>query len=153
MRATGHWLYLVQTCTNWWEISEWLAARTTIELSNAYLLAKLAACVSQSDLTICSKCLISVMDTIEHLALSCSATEEVRDKFWTSILDIFGIPTYAYLDNWYSSSTEELLYILLGRVQNLTTNCPNIEDDVHTFINICAKYLREVARIFFAQGY
>jgi hypothetical protein len=39
------------------------------------------------------------MDTIEYLALNYSATEEVRDKFWTSILDIFGIPTYAYLDN------------------------------------------------------
>jgi len=52
------------------------------------------------------------------------------------------IPAYVYLDNLYSSSTEELLYILLGRLQSLRTNCPDIEDDVHTFINICATYLR-----------
>ena len=61
--------------------SGWLSARATIELSNAYFLAKLATCVSQSDWTICSKCLTSFMDTIEHFALSCSATEEVHDKF------------------------------------------------------------------------
>ncbi len=78
------------------------------------------------------------LDTIEHFVLSCSATE-VRDKFWTSILRN---PNF---------STEELLYILLARVQNLTTNCPDIEDDVYTFINICAKYLRGTARIFFSQ--
>jgi len=127
-----------------------LAARTTIELSNAYFLAKLAACVSQSDLTICSKCLTPFMDTIEHFALSCSATEKVRSKFWASILDIFGIPTYVYLDNWHSSSTEEFLYILLGRVHNLMTNFPDIEHDVNKFIAICAKYLREAARIYFS---
>jgi hypothetical protein len=51
----------------------------------------------------------------------------------------------------YSSSTEELLYILLGRLQNLTTNCPNIKDDVNTLINIYAKYLRDTARLFFSQ--
>ena len=81
-----------------------LSARTTIELSNAYFLAKLAACVSQSDLTICSKCLTSFMDTIEHFDFNSSATEEVRSKFWASILDIFGIPIYVYHDNWHSSS-------------------------------------------------
>jgi hypothetical protein len=77
--------------------------------------------VSQSDLTICSKYLSSFIDTTEHFALS---------------------PPYVYLDNLCSSSTEELLYILLGRVQNLRTHCPDIEDDVNTFMNICAKYLR-----------
>jgi len=94
--------------------SGWLSARTTVELSNVYFLAKLATCVPQYDLTICSKCMSPFMDTIEHFALSCSATEEVRDKFWTSILDIFGIQTFIYLDTLCSSSTEELLYILLG---------------------------------------
>ena len=58
------------------------------------------------------------MDTITQFALSCSATEEGNDKFGTPILDILGIPTYVYLDNLYSSSTEELLYIFLGRAQN-----------------------------------
>ena len=62
-------------------------------------------------------------------------------------IDIFGIQTFIYLDTLYSSSTEEMLYILLGRVQNLTTNCPDIEDDVY----ICDKYLRDTARIFFSQ--
>ena len=88
--------------------------------------------MSQSDLTICSKYLSSFIDTTEHFALS---------------------PPYVYLDNLCSSSTEQLLYILLGRVQNLRTHCPDIEDDVNTFMNICAKYLRETARIFFAQDY
>ena len=91
------------------------------------------------------------MDRIEHFALSCSATEEVHDKFWTSILDIFGIQTFIYLDTLYSSSTEELLYILLEQLQNLTTNFPDIEDDVYTLINIYAKYLRDTARILFSQ--
>ena len=77
--------------------------------------------MSQSDLTICSKYLSSFIDTTEHFALS---------------------PPYVYLDNLCSSSTQELLYILLGRVQNLRTHCPDIEDDVNTFMNICAKYLR-----------
>jgi len=31
------------------------------------------------------------------------------------------------------------------------TNCPDIEDDAYTFINICAKYLCDTARIFFSQ--
>ena len=88
--------------------------------------------MSQSDLTICSKYLSSFIDTTEHFALS---------------------PPYVYLDNLCSSSTEELLYILLGRVQNLRTHCPDIEDDINTSINICAKYLRETARIFYAQDY
>jgi hypothetical protein len=52
-----------------------------------------------------------VVDTIEHFVLSCSATEEVCDKFWTSILDIFGIQAFIYLDTLYSLSIEELLYI------------------------------------------
>jgi hypothetical protein len=52
-----------------------------------------------------------VIDTIEHFVLSCSATEEVCDKFWTSILDIFGIQAFIYLDTLYSLSIEELLYI------------------------------------------
>ena len=68
---------------------------------------KLAQCELQSDLTICSKCMSPFMDMIEHFASSCSATGEVHDKFWTSIIDIFGIRTYVYLDNLYSSSTAE----------------------------------------------
>jgi hypothetical protein len=93
------------------------------------------------------------MDTIAYFALSCSTTEEVSGKFWTSILNIFGIPIYIYLDNLYTSSTDELLYIRLGRVQNVMTNCPNIEDDVKTFIKIRPKYLHDTERIFSPQDY
>ena len=75
--------------------------------------------------------------------------DKIRDKFWTSILNIFRIPIYVYVDNLHSSSTEELLYILLEQLQNLTTNFPDIEDDANRFINICAKYLRDTALIFF----
>ena len=41
--------------------------------------------------------------------------------------------------------------MLLGRVQNVTTNCPDIEVDVNTFINICPKYLRDTASIISSQ--
>ena len=77
----------------------------------------------------------TVSNAINSLATSerLSRMEQDSDftRFWTSILDIFGIQTFIYPDTLYSSSTEELLYILLGGVQNLTTNCPDIEDDVY----------------------
>jgi len=71
----------------------------------------------------------------------------------TSIRNIFRFPTYIYLDNLCSSAPEVMLYILLGRVQNLRTNCQDIDDEVNTFIYICAKYFHHTARTIFSQDY
>ncbi|CAC5375739.1 unnamed protein product [Mytilus coruscus] len=45
----------------------WIAAKMSVELSNAFFLAKLVTCIPETGVSICRKCHTPFIDTIEHI--------------------------------------------------------------------------------------
>ncbi len=131
----------------------WTAAKTISELYNAYFLAKVVTCVPQTEQRLCTNCNLNFIDTIQHFVISCSCNNELRDSFWTKILDTFGIETFVYLDNMYNNNNhDELLHVILGNRPDALMNCFDYDNsDSNVFTNICAKFVRDCSKNFFTD--
>lgn len=118
----------------WWEI-----CRKNLSVKSACFLMVKLCCVLPYNNIQCSFCHKNVLDIVKHVIFDCVGMLHIRDMFWNSIIDRFGVRLYVFLD---SLDRDSIVSVLLGGMVDGLLEVIMITD-LTDFQTLCCVYMQK----------